>query len=382
MNSASFTENSAGRVVQTPDGSSAFVPSPLPPEITLTWELMHAVTTAERALGNLRGVGTTLPNANLLIQPFIRREAVLSSRIEGTEASIGDLVVFEAAGNVTPESSDVREVANYIAALEYGFARLGELPLSLRFIREVHERLMHGVRGTNRAPGEFRRLQNWIGASGSTMAEARYVPPPVAEMNEALDSFEKFLHASSDLPALLRLALIHYQFEAIHPFLDGNGRVGRLLLTFLLRIEGLLEEPLLYLSAYFEKNRSEYYDGLLDISHRGAWQEWIFYFLRAVEEQSNDAVARAKRIFALRDAYRTRVTTARSSALLHAIIDRLFDSPGVTIARMAKQLDITYPSAKNNVEKLVAFGILSPWGEAGRNRLYVANEILALVDAP
>lgn len=379
MNSAEFTSAAPGRLVRTPDGSSAFVPSPLPPEINITWELVNAVTAAERALGHLRGIGTTLPNANLLIQPFVRREAVLSSRIEGTQASVGDVVVFEASA-APSDDSDVREVANYIAALRYGFNRLGELPLSLRFIREVHEQLMRGVRGTNRGPGEFRRLQNWIGGPGSSIADARYVPPPVVEMNAALDAFEKYLHDASSLPALIRLALIHYQFEAIHPFLDGNGRVGRLLLTFLLRTEQLLEEPLLYLSAFFEKNRSEYYERLLDVSRRGAWQEWIIYFLRAVEEQSNDAVSRAKRLFALRDEYRARVTAARSSPLLYAIIDRLFLSPAVTIARVGKEIGVTYPAAKKNVDKLVAFGILSSWTDGGRNRLFVASEILSITE--
>jgi Fic family protein len=293
-------------MVKTGRNASTFVPSPLPPSLDLTWELASSVAKAERAVGELAGIGATLPNPDLLIQPFVRREAVLSSRIEGTEASIGDLVLFE-AGNAPAAATDVREVANYITALDYGFQRLGTLTLSLRFIREVHEKLMHGVRGAQRRPGEFRTVQNWIGAPGTPMSEATYVPPAVPEMLEALDAFEKYLHAGSTVPTLVRLALIHYQFEAIHPFLDGNGRVGRLLITF------LLNDRLLYLSAFFERHRADYYRLLLGVSRRGAWFEWIDFFLRAVTEQANDAIARVRRILDLHADYRRRITSTRNS---------------------------------------------------------------------
>jgi Fic family protein len=378
MDATTFIEPAAGCLVRTVGGAAAFVPSPLPPELSLSWALSDALARAQGSVGHLRGVGRVLPNPHLLIQPFARREAVLSSRIEGTQASLGELLLFE-VGTSAPERSDVQEVANYVAALEFGFGRLHELPVSLRLIREMHAKLLTGVRGESSAPGEFRSVQNWIGKPGTAIAGATYVPPPVVEMDIALDALEKFLHAESHLPALIRLALFHYQFEAIHPFLDGNGRVGRLLITLLLHTEKLLDQPLLYLSAFFEKHRGEYYDRLLAVSSRGAWSEWIDFFLRAVHEQAVDAVDRANALLALRDEYRTRMTAARQSALLLLIIDRLFQSPAVTIAGVARDLGVTYASAKQNVEKLVAAHILEPLSDT-RNRAYMAREILALIE--
>jgi Fic family protein len=380
MNPSEFIAPEAGRIVRTSDGAAAFVPSPLPPDLPLSWKMIDTISRAERAVANLRGVGATLPNPHLLIAPFARREAVLSSRIEGTQASVGDLVAFE-AGNGQADTSDVHEVANYVAALDYGLERLKEFPLSLRFIREVHERLMRGVRGGSSNPGEFRHLQNWIGSSGSKIADAKYVPPPVPEMHAALDAFEKFLHAPSHLPALIRFALIHYHFEAIHPFLDGNGRVGRLLITFLFHTEELLDHPLLYLSGFFERHRDDYYRLLLDVSKRGEWDAWIDYFLRAVTEQANDAVQRASKLLVLRQEYRKRTTAARSSALLGAMIDRLFALPGISISTAARELDVTYATAKKNIEKLVTARILAEPG-AGRNKIYMAREIIDLLEAP
>jgi Fic family protein len=380
MNPSDFIAPEAGRIVRTSEGAAAFVPSPLPPVLSLSWEMVSGISRAERAVANLRGVGATLPNPYLLVAPFARREAVLSSRIEGTQASVGDLVAFE-AGNPVPQSSDVQEVANYVTALDYGLTRLNELPLSLRFIREVHERLMRGVRGGSSNPGEFRHLQNWIGTSGSRITDAKYVPPPVLDMHAALDAFEKFLHAPSHLPPLIRFALIHYHFEAIHPFLDGNGRVGRLLITFLFHTEEMLDHPLLYLSGFFERHRADYYRLLLNVSQRGEWQEWIDYFLSGVTEQANDAVQRASKLLALRQEYRKRTTSARTSALLGAMIDRLFALPGISISTAARELDVTYATAKKNVEKLVAAGILAEPG-AGRNKIYMAREIIDLLEAP
>jgi len=378
MNPTSFVSPAAGRLVTTAGGAAAFVPSPLPPELDLSWQLLGGVARAERAVGHLRGVGRILPNPHLLIQPFARREAVLSSRIEGTQASLGDLLLFE-IGTSAPEQHDVREVANYVAALEYGLQRIEQLPLSLRLIRELHSKLLHGVRGESQAPGEFRGVQNWIGKPGTKIADATYVPPPVPEMHGALDAFEKFLHAESHLPALVRFALVHYQFEAIHPFLDGNGRVGRLLITLLFHTEKLLDHPLLYLSAFFEKRRDEYYERLLDVSSRGAWGGWIEFFLQAVHDQAEDTVQRAGSLLELREAYRSRVTEGRHSALLLGIIDRLFQSPAVTITGLARDVGASYPAAKQNVEKLVAAGILEPLSDT-RNKVYMAREILALIE--
>lgn len=380
MRREEFTEAAAGRLIRTPQGYWAFVPNPLPPALTPSWELAGQLSEADRALSELAGAARTLPNPRLLIDPFIRREAVLSSRIEGTQASLSDLFAFEASGQIAPQSPDVREVANYVRALEHGLSRLEELPISLRLIREMHERLMEGVRGEQMTPGEFRRSQNWIGPPGCTLTHAVFVPPPEAEMKEALYELERHLHQPSPLPPLIRLALIHYQFEAIHPFLDGNGRIGRLLLTVLLCAEGLLPQPLLYLSAFFERHRPEYYRLLLDVSRHGAWSEWILFFLRGVAEQSRDAVKRSTRLLDLWREYRERLQSARSPALLLRLTDELFSYPMLTIARLAERLGVTPRTAQLNVDKLMAAGILIETTGRQRNRVFVAPQIIHLLE--
>jgi len=261
MDMALFQNSPSGRLVRAVDGYWAFVPNPLPPELTWDSPLASLASRADLALGTLSGLGETLPNPHLLIYPFIRKEAVLSSRIEGTQSSLSELLLFEATR--AEKQRDVREVQNYVRAMEYGLKRLGDLPLSLRLIRELHAILMEGVRGERATPGEFRQSQNWIGPPGCTLNDATFVPPPVTEMREALDHLEEFLHADTELPPLVELALIHYQFETIHPFLDGNGRIGRLLIALFLCQRGILTKPLLYLSAFFEHHRQEYYQYLL-----------------------------------------------------------------------------------------------------------------------
>jgi cell filamentation protein, protein adenylyltransferase len=381
MNRSQFIARDTGRLVRTLDGHLAFVPAPLPPKIDIPIELLRCLSEADRAVGRLAGIGRILPNPHLFTQPFLRREAVLSSRIEGTEASATDLALFEAAGSPPSDESDVREVSNYVEALRYGLKRLDELPLSLRFLREVHARLMADVRGSTRAPGEFRHVQNWIGPAGSRIDTATYVPPPVQEMHAALDRFEHYLHEPSPLPALLRVALIHYHFEAIHPFLDGNGRVGRLLIAFLLHVEQVLDEPLLYLSAFFERHRSEYYRHLIDVTTKGAWNAWIDFFLRGVTEQANDAVRRTRDLLDLSDRYRRLIAPARNAGVLSSLIDRLFAVPATTIPSVASELHMSYPAAKKNVQKLVALHILTP-RRSGRGSVYVAEDVLRIVEAP
>jgi Fic family protein len=381
MQPTDFTEHKSGKVIKTPQDYWAFYPDPLPPSLPLSWDLVRQNSEADRALSELAGVARNIPNPHLLIGPFIRREAVLSSRIEGTEASLSDLLFFEAAKTGTPKPPDVREVANYVNALEYGLARLKDLPISLRLIREMHEKLMKGVRGDNMTPGEFRRSQNWIGPPGCMLMDATFVPPPVDEMNESLDKFEKYLHAPSPLPPLVRFALIHYQFEVIHPFLDGNGRIGRLLLTLLFCAEELLPQPLLYLSAFFERNRQDYYRLLLSVSQSGAWTEWISYFLRGVAEQSRDAVKRANRLLNLRQDYRSRLQSARSSALLLQLVDELFSFPAIAITTAAKRLKVTPRAAQLNINKLIQAGILQEVTGRARNRLFVMPEVLSIIDA-
>jgi Fic family protein len=382
MHPADFGEQAPGRLIRTPQSYWAFVPYPLPPAINLTWDLVGQISEADRAVSELAGLARTLPNPHLLIGPFIRREAVLSSRIEGTRASLSDLFFFEASEVADPQPSDVREVLNYVRALEYGLDRLEDLPVSLRLIREIHERLMHGVRGEHLTPGEFRRSQNWIGPPGCMLMDAVFVPPPVEEMKEALGELEKYWHRPSSLPPLVRLALIHYQFEAIHPFLDGNGRIGRLLLTLLLCTEGLLPQPLLYLSAYFERHRQEYYRLLLAVSHCGNWSDWISFFLRGVAEQSRDAIRRSDRLLDLWQEYRRKLQSARSSALLLQLVDGLFSYPAITIAQAASRLGVTPRSAQLNVDKLVREGILEEVTGRHRNRVFVASGVVRIVEAP
>lgn len=362
-------------------GYWAFHPPRLPPPLLFDTSLVATLSEADRALGHLAGVGSSLPNPYLLITPFLRREAVLSSRIEGTQATLSELVLFEAMPSLRPEGSDVREVANYVAALESGISPEQPLPLSLRLIRDLHRVLMTGVRGQERTPGEFRTTQNWIGPAGAVINNATFVPPPPDVMWVALDGLERYLHSQEVLPPVIRLALIHYQFEAIHPFLDGNGRVGRLLVSLLLNHWGLLPQPLLYLSAYFEANRDTYYRLLLEVSTRGSWSAWVSFFARGVADQATDAVTRSSRLLALREAYRLRLQTARGSALPLRLVDELFMRPAVTIGGAQAALNVTWRAAQQNVERLVAAGVLEEVTGRARNRVYVAREIVGLLEA-
>jgi Fic family protein len=331
-------------------------------------------------LGQLAGLGSALPDPNLLIKPFVRREAVLSSRIEGTRASLADLYAFEAGQLKLFElPEDVREVENYVSALNYGLERLNDFPMSLRFIRELHEELMRGVRGEQWTPGAFRRSQNWIGAPGSTLSTATFVPPPVEPMHTALRDLERFIHADDDLPPLVRVAMIHYQFEAIHPFLDGNGRVGRLLINMLLYSWQLLPHPLLYISAYFNTHRQTYYDNLLAVSQQGKWEPWLLFFLDAVRSQADDSVQRIRRLLDLQDAYRTRMQSEYKAARLLQAVDKLFEYPVFTIQQMADRLDVTYVTAQRYVMQLEEQAFIREVTGQTRNRVYSADAIVAAV---
>lgn len=382
MQPQDFQRHASGRLLRHERGYWAFVPNPLPPDLSPSWELTSAISAADRSLSELAGIGRTLPNPYLLIRAFINREAVLSSRIEGTQASLSDLYFFEAAEQLPSPNSDVREVRNYAVALEYALSRLRTLPVSLRLLTETHARLMEGVAASHLTPGEFRRSQNWIGPPGCLLNDATFVPPPPEELMSSLGDLEKFWHAPSVLPFVVRLALIHYQFEAIHPFLDGNGRIGRLLLTLLLCAENVLPQPLLYLSAFFERNRDEYYQRLLAVSQQGAWSEWLSFFLRGVVEQSQDAVKRADALLTLWRSFRDQFQTARSSALLLQLIDMLFDRPYLTISQAAARLEVTFRSASLNVTKLVEAGILEELPGRSYSRIFRAVNILNVLDAP
>jgi Fic family protein len=379
MDPTDFTIHSPGRLVAVTAGGQAFIPAPLPDAVQMDDRTIKSLAEASQAIGLLQGLVRSLPSPQLLVRPFVRREAELSSRIEGTYANQEDLVLFELDRQIADEKPDVREVWNYVAAFEYGLKRLKELPVCLRLIRELHQKLMHGVRGSDRRPGEFRKIQNYIGRHGEPITKARYVPPPPDELAASLDAFERSLHAETKQPFLIRLALIHYQFEAIHPFEDGNGRIGRLLLPLLLIEKGILSHPLLQLSAYFEQHRTEYYDHLLRISQTGDWQPWIHYFLLAVREESDEAVRRTRAILDLRNRYRDTMESAGASAQALRVVDDLFVTPAVTINGVAKRLKASYPTAELLVRKLVKAGILNSDSTRRRNRVFQAAEILRLV---
>lgn len=310
----------------------------------------------------------------------MRNEAVLSSRIEGTHASLIDVYTYETAQlSFFERTDDVREVYNYVQAMNYGLERLNTLPISLRLIRELHEKLMEGVRGGALTPDEFRRSQNWIGPVGSTPATAPYVPPPVEEMHLALAALEKFIHADTDIPPLVRAGMIHYQFEAIHPFLDGNGRVGRLLIVLLLCEWGLLAQPLLNLSVYIEHYRQAYYDLLLGVSQQGAWEAWLRFFLRGVSEQARESVFRMERLQEIRRKYQPIVEQDRNSARMAAVIDFLFSRPVLTVRQASEDLGIPFKTAQAYLLKLVRAGVLREVTGYSRNRIFQADEILRAV---
>jgi Fic family protein len=378
-----FEHSPAGTLITTIGGYSAFVPNTLPPELEINWELAKQISDADRSLSELSGAASRLLNPHLLIMPFVRKEAVLSSRIEGTQASLSELLSYEASSlfpDMDNAGDDVHEVANYVGAMEFGLKRLPDLPISLRLITELHERLMRGVRGEDKMPGQFRARQNWIGPPGTDIENATYVPPPGEHMMRLLDDLEKYIHAPKELPPLVRLAIIHYQFEAIHPFLDGNGRIGRLLITLLMVAEGLLPQPLLFLSAYFEKSRQQYYDHLLAITQRGAWNEWIIYFLRGINIQSRDARERSATLLALLNRYRYKVQTKRSSGHIGKLIELLFSRPVIN-AKMAQEcLDVTPRAAQLHIDRLISEGILREATGKKRNRVYAAPEILQALE--
>jgi Fic family protein len=383
MNLERFRDSPAGRLVQALAGEttySAFVPNPLPPELPLDAELVRTLSEADRALGELAGLGRTMPNPRLFIGPFLRREAVLSSRIEGTVADLADLYVYEAGPGATPEGSDVREVHNYVAALEYGLERLAELPVSLRLVRELHARLLQGVRGERATPGEFRQVQNWIGTHRCALPEADFVPPPVPEMHAALDALERYIQSEDVYPPLIRLALIHYQFETVHPFLDGNGRIGRLLITLLLAGWNLLPVPLLYLSAYFERHREAYYDLLQGVSERGEWPAWVRFFLQGVAEQSRDAISKAKRLQDLQIEWRARLQQQRVAGLALSIADLLFANPVVAPNDVVERFRVSHQAAMQALRRLEEMGLVREASGKQRNRVYLAEEVVRIVE--
>jgi Fic family protein len=381
MDVTKLSKSPAGKVIKAPQGYWAFVPNPLPPKVDYTLGLVSSLSEADRALGALEGMGRILPNANLLVMPYMRREAVLSSRIEGTQASLSDLFLFEAAKTEPPLASDVREVSNYVVAMRHGLKRLPDLPLSSRLVREIHEKLLGGVRGQEQTPGEFRNRQNRVGPKGCRLEDAIYVPPPVGEMQTLLDDWEKFAHQPAPMPPLIQCAILHSQFESIHPFLDGNGRVGRLLIALFLCERGHLSQPLLYLSGYLEKNRTEYYERLQKVRESGDWNGWVEFFLRAVSNQANDALECAHRILKLKQTYRDRLQKKWSSAAVLTLLDSLFLNPYVTVMDAAQRMDVVYNAAQDALRKLERLKIVKEITGQKRNRMFCARELLRVIES-
>lgn len=376
MNAEEFQKSPSGHLVPTIQGCFAFVPHPLPPSFEMA-SLLMPLERATLALGELSGIGRTLPNPHLLIRPFSRKEAVASSKIEGTVTTVHELLNFEAGADPSQVRSDTREVNNYTAALEYGLKRVETLPVSKRLLQEMHGILLDQVamhRGAQFAPGQFKTDQNWI--AGRIIQNARFVPPPPIEALKCLDDLEKFIHFDNKLPLLIKLALIHYQFETIHPFPDGNGRIGRLLIPLILCEKQVLSKPLLYLSDFFEKNFTRYIDLMFDVSKTGSWNNWISFFLEGIAESAKDGINKASKLQELRIRHLATVQSARSSALLAKIVENLFDIPATTIPHVMRWLGISYNSAKNNIQKLVELKIISAGDPDRRPQWYYADEII------
>jgi len=380
MNIVKFKNSPSGKLIKTKTDYWTFIPNPLPPEglDTFSADFVNILSEADRGIGALKSLSKLIPNPNLLIAPFVRKEAVQSSRIEGTQASLTDVFYYEASKE-KPKDPDVLEVLNYVKAMNYGFSRIGKLPLSLRLVREIHQKLMKGVRGDMLNPGEFRTTQNWIGPPGCTLNDATYVPPPVDEMNKLLNQLEKFLYTEDPIAPLVKCALIHYQFEAIHPFLDGNGRVGRLLITFYLYQRGFLYYPILYLSDFFERHRDEYYDLLLGVSQSGDWEKWLKYFIRGVAEQSKAAEETGHDILNLQKNYRQLLQKESVPTPVFKLLDMLFVNPMVSLNGISEFLEVTWPTAKASVEQLIKLGILKEISGRKRNRIYCAKELLNII---
>ncbi|GAC1647681.1 MAG: Fic family protein [Ktedonobacteraceae bacterium] len=372
----------AGMYAQQVGGYRAFVPLPLPPDppIQFDAEMIQLLGMAERALGRLDGASGILPNVDLFVAMYVHKEAVLSSQIEGTQASLIDVLAFEADAAMPENPQDIEEVVNYINALNFGLQRLATLPLSLRLIREIHGLLLQGVRGADRNPGEFRRSQNWIGHAGGPIEAALFVPPPPAEMIKALEMLETFMHTKQALPILIKLGMIHAQFETIHPFLDGNGRMGRLLITFMLCHEGILHKPLLYLSYFFKVHRAEYYNHLQRVRDAGDWEAWLKFFLRGVSEVAQGATTTAGNIVQLREMHRSIIAThmSRSAGTAHQLLEYLYTRPVITVNGVARVTGLSYANANRLINTFQEHHLLQQMDKYQRNRRFGYFSYLAL----
>lgn len=373
-------QSPSGQIIRASAGYKAFIPAAMSPKLEWDDALVYSLSRADFFLGKLAREGSRLPNPHLLLRPFITREAVFSSKIEGTQATLSEILVADSGVSVKQNPDDLQEVKNYIKALDYGINRLKEFPLSLRLIKEIHESLMQGVRGSHTTPGEFRRTHNWVGPPGCTLNTAKFAPIPPDHLMDALNELESFLH-NRLLPPLIHIALCHYQFEAIHPFLDGNGRVGRLLITLLLIEQKMLPSPLLYLSAFFEATRDEYYRQLYNVSRDGTWRDWLIYFLSGVAVQSEDVLSRVERINELLQSWKIMVASSGSSVAVD-IVDRLAANPYTTINKIAEDLGVAYSTAQRGIQKLEAANIIQKTSDNKRDKVYCAGRVLSILEEP
>ncbi len=349
----------SGRYIDTGVGYKSFVPSTLPPDppIKMDSEMQTLLSMADRKLGRLDGITEILPNPDLFVAMYVKKEALISSQIEGTQASLVDILDTDNTEGIE-KNNDIADVVNYVAAMDYGLKRLETLPISLRLIREIHAKLIKGVRGSTKNPGEFRKTQNWIGPKGCTLQTASFVPPSVPNMIDSMSDLENFIHNDEYIPPLLKIAMIHAQFETIHPFLDGNGRMGRLLITFWLCEQKILSQPLLYLSYYFKKNRTEYYDRLMDVRFKGAWEEWIKFFLNGVAEVADEATQTAKRILELKEDISHKIADESMGNNAQRLLDYLFYSPVITRNDIVEKFGISSPTAGDLIESFCNIGVL------------------------
>lgn len=376
--------NRAGKIMRNVRGYSAFVPNMLPPNppIEIDAEMQKLLSLADRKLGRLDGITQILPNPELFIGMYVKKEAVLSAQIEGTQASLADVLNAPSTNKpIDTSSNDVLEVVNYVKAIYWGLEKIKTLPLSLRLIRNIHAILLEGVRGFNKSPGEFRKSQNWIGPPGCTIETATFVPPAVEDMEAALFNLERFIYAEDDIPALVKIAIIHAQFETIHPFLDGNGRMGRLLITFWLCEQQILSSPLLYLSYYFKMNRLEYYDRLMAVRTKGDWENWIKFFLRGVAVVSDESTESAKKILMLRNECGELLRQEQGNAYHIPMLDYLFEKPYITKKNIAEKLNVSVPTAGALVDAFCGLGILKDLNpEKKRYKTYAFVRYLEILE--
>lgn len=377
--------NRAGFFMNSAVGYKSFVPAELPPNPPIQYddELQGLLSLADRKLGRLDGVTQILPNPELFVAMYVKKEAVLSSQIEGTQASFVDVLSTEYNQADDQRHDDVKEVINYVDAMNWGLEQLASFPLSLRLIRNIHARLIHNTRGANKNPGEFRTSQNWIGPAGCTLNTATFVPPTVPDMNVALGDLELFIHQEDFIPPLVKIAMIHAQFETIHPFLDGNGRMGRLLITFWLCQQNILTKPLLYLSFYFKKNRAEYYDRLMAVRKNGDWENWIKFFLRGIAEVSDEATESARAILKIKeDATNALYKKDGTNSNYQRLLNYLFEQPFIKRSDVEQYLDVSNPTAGSILEVFCQMNILvdcTP--DKARNKMYAFGKYLDILNS-